>query len=67
MSATTAANDIWKLGPSRLSGLSNRTTAAAHATSPIEITERSRITASSTILVIRNARWVGIVRPVIRR
>ena len=45
-SANTAANDIWKLAPSSVSGWNIRISAAAHATSCSEIGERSRMMAS---------------------
>ena len=66
-SPTTAANDIWKLAESRLSGAATSTAIAEIATRRMEIAVRSIITASITIDTIRKARWVGIVAPEISR
>ena len=65
--ATTAANDIWKLAPTRLSGAINSTAAAAQAMVRIETAWRSINTARSTIATMRNERWVGGEAPEICR
>ena len=64
ISATTAAKDIWKLAPNRLSGAARRIIAAAQATKRKDNAVRSSITASRTKPVMTNARWVGTVAPV---
>src|SRR3546814_19335936 len=63
----TAPNDIWKDGPSRLSGATASTIAAAQATSLIESAVRSSTTASRPIPVLRKERWVGPGAPTIMR
>lgn len=63
INATTAANDIWKLTLRKASGRISKTTAAAQATSRIEMPRRSRITANRMSPVMMKARWVGTVDP----
>ena len=59
ISATTAAKDIWKLAPTRLSGAISSTAAAAQAMVRIDSACRSIRTASSTIATMTKARWAG--------
>ena len=61
-----AAKDIWKLGPSRLSGWISSTTVAPQASMRNDMPRRSTMTAISTMAAIRKARWVGTVAPAIR-
>jgi hypothetical protein len=58
-SATTAAKDIWKLGPSTASGVVASTASAAQATRRIETGARSSSTARRPRPPMNHARVVG--------
>ena len=63
MSASVAANDIWKLGCTTASGASAITPSAASARLRSVSAERSTITARSTIAVMMKERCVATSAP----
>ena len=61
--AVVAANDIWKPGPSSVSGLRTRTISAANAKARNDITRRSKITAKSATATMTKALSVATFPP----